>query len=169
MVSDSSYPGDCCIQPSTLHPLSFFPLFRLVFLIRSCFTSCFLWLSFPSGLPFTFHHCCRWLTLPTGTWEFSPRDSDWPRWSPLFLFEDRSATPSLWHTVGLLSLLAAWVAPAWCPGAAGMRAWKVGAGHSCWMHTSGCCFWGGFRKDDSPSERGLGTWHLACSVSTEEC
>ena len=35
---------------------------------------------------FAFHHCCRWLTLPMETWEFSSRDSDWPRWSPLFLF-----------------------------------------------------------------------------------
>lgn len=31
---------------------------------------------------------------------------------------------------------------------------EVGAGHSWWMHTSGCCFWGGFEKDDSPSEEG---------------
>ena len=155
-----------CCPNRHLHPFLFFSSISLLFCSVPAssllpLTQLSLWASF------AFHHCCRWLTLPMETWEFSPRDrlAQVVPVTPVWPGLPHQASGTLWVCTPPGCL----VAPCWCPRDCWMGSWRQEQAtlDGCTPMAAGSGE--ALRKMIPPPKRALSSWRLACSVSTEAC
>lgn len=140
-----------CCSNRHLHPFPFF-LYFVAFL----FSSCFLLASSDSAFPPGFLHLPSLLQVANsarGNMGIFPKRlwlAQVVTIIPVWIGAPHQASGTLWVCTPAGCLGGSCMVPRGCWDAST----EVGAGHSWWMHTSGCCFWGGFEKDDSLSEEG---------------